>query len=242
MTLRFLHRVARPRIVQRETHILELARGRSVLHLGCVDHGLLEERLGSNDLLHAQLVTVAHHVVGVDLNREGIDRLNALGLGECIVGNAEELQDIPHLKGRTFELVVAGEIIEHVANPGRMLESCRPMLAEHGRICITTPNAVRPQNLAFGVFGFELVHPHHMCWYSPVTLRVALERAGFHLLEMDVYQLPDTPPLRSGRSLSNWLARVAFSVGRRLFIRPLVWFFPTLADGLIAVARPIPRG
>ena len=42
--------------------------------------------------------------------------------------------------GRTFDLVVAQEIIEHLENPRHFLRQCRKLLAPGGGLLLTTPN------------------------------------------------------------------------------------------------------
>jgi 2-polyprenyl-3-methyl-5-hydroxy-6-metoxy-1,4-benzoquinol methylase len=55
-------------------------------------------------------------------------------------GNVEHLEDmVPELRG--FDVVVAGDIIEHLSNPGLMLDGIRSRLATNGRVIISTPNA-----------------------------------------------------------------------------------------------------
>ena len=41
--------------VERVRYVLDQCRGKAVLHLGCVDHPFLEERIASGNLLHAAL-------------------------------------------------------------------------------------------------------------------------------------------------------------------------------------------
>ena len=73
-----------------------------------------------------------------------IDNENMVGLDvvltqfkeRVIKGNA---QQIP-LKSRTFDCIVAGELIEHLDNPDLFLKECHRILRKNGKLIITTPN------------------------------------------------------------------------------------------------------
>jgi 2-polyprenyl-3-methyl-5-hydroxy-6-metoxy-1,4-benzoquinol methylase len=205
---------------------------------------MLDERLRRDDLLHSKLASVARSVVGVDKDRVGVQRLIDLGLGPCVVGDAENLTGIAELRGRAFDVVVAGEIIEHVSNPGRLLASCASALKPRGQLVITTPNAVRLHNVGFALFGLELVHPDHVAWFSPTTIAGALQRENLRLEVLLTYQLRDSWPSLEGESILRFVAKLSFVLARYALVRPLVMLAPTLADGLIAVATAelSPRG
>ncbi len=197
---------------------------------------MLEERLRSGELLHGKLASVAHSLVGVDTDRVGIQRLLDMGIRPCFVGDAENLAGIAELRGCTFEVVIAGEVIEHVSNPGRLLASCASVLKPGGQLVITTPNAARLHNVGFALFGLELVHPDHVAWFSPTTLAGALRREHLRPEAVLAYQVRDSwPPLAGGPTL-KWTAKLGFVLARRILVRPLVTLAPGLADGLIAIA------
>jgi hypothetical protein len=69
----FRHRLPPATLVDgRHPFIVERCREKSVLHVGCVDAGLLEERFARGDLLHQKLERVARRPVGTDIDSEGI--------------------------------------------------------------------------------------------------------------------------------------------------------------------------
>ena len=82
--------------------------------------------------------------------------------------------------GRQFECVVAGDIIEHVDNPGMMIRNLARHLKPNGKLFLTTPNA------HFGLHMVESVvcdpkrrwHPQHVAWYDPFTLQNMVKRCG----------------------------------------------------------------
>lgn len=155
--------------------ILQLARGKDVLDIGCVggEHGTDLSRTS-----HARLAEVARSCVGVDIVADEVARWRAAGY-EAVVANAEDL----HL-GRTFDVVVAADVIEHLANPGRFLEVVRAHIRPDGILCLVTPNALSLNNALKSLAGFRVaVNPEHTCWYDRATLRQLLDRYGFEPIE-----------------------------------------------------------
>jgi len=87
---------------------------------------------------------------------------------QIIKGNAETVK-----VNKKFDLVVAGEIIEHLNNAGVFLDNMASHLRKGGRIIITTPNV---KSLAYLFFKGNC---EHTCWYCKYTLKELVERHGF---------------------------------------------------------------
>jgi SAM-dependent methyltransferase len=212
--------------VDRRQLVEAAARDRRVLHLGCVDDRLTVERFERGELLHAQLAAVARSLVGVDINRDGIALLEDRLPGSYLVGDVERLDEL-ELPSDT-ELVVASELIEHLANPGRFLAQLREYLRRtDARAIITTPNA-------YGWVGFvkmaarrrEPTHPDHVLVYSPYTLDAALRAAGLHVEQLWMHDWA------RGGGVADRLRDAATTLVRR--------WNPYLAVGLVAEVRALP--
>ena len=155
--------------------IVELARDKDVLDIGCVGGEIGAEL---SETSHARIAAVARSCVGVDIVASEVSRWQAAGY-EAVVANAEDL----HL-GRTFDVIVAADVIEHLANPGRFLEAARAHLRPDGLLCIVTPNALSLNNALKSLAGYRVaVNPEHTCWYDLATLRQLLGRFGFEPVE-----------------------------------------------------------
>jgi len=151
--------------------ILELARGKDILDIGCVGG---ERSADFSQTTHARLAEVARSCVGIDVVADEIARMRTKGY-DAIAANAETM----HL-GRTFDLIVAADVIEHLANPGQFLMAAREHLRPEGLLCIVTPNALKLNNVLKGLAGYRVgVNPEHTCWYDLTTLRQLLVRYGF---------------------------------------------------------------
>lgn len=154
--------------------------GKSVLDVGCVSG------IGRDDWIHAGIAEVAASVVGVDIDPIGIARAQALGF-DVRAGDAERL----YLDG-TFEVVHAGELIEHLDNPRAFLAACRRRLAPDGVLVLTTPNPFAVANFVYRFGGNPRVNGDHVCWFCEDTLRQLLERNGYDIVEMS-YLKHQTP-------------------------------------------------
>ena len=98
--------------------VLQKCKGKRVLHLGCVDEGVLEERFAEGKLMHQELSRITKEVWGVDISESGITFLKSKGITNLFVGNVEKINELTELYSKKFDIIVASEIIEHLDNPG----------------------------------------------------------------------------------------------------------------------------
>ena len=208
--------------VEREAWILDLAAGKRVLHLGFIGEteGTLERRVAAFDRsFHARLMGRARVVVGVDQAREVVDELSRRGVENLHTGDAENLPQ--ELLSEPFDLIVAGDLIEHLSNPGLMLDGLRPLLAGGGQMVLTTPNALGlPNYLRFVAKKFREGADHTLS-FNVYTLTHLLERHGWTI----------------DRTLT---AYQSLAVGKRSF-KLGAWFLrrsPRFGGTLIVVASP----
>ena len=97
--------------------ISSLCAGKSVLDVGCVERSIARE--GTPTWLHKHICRTASRAVGLDLLAPEVAELNRRGYN-VICGDATSI-DV----GEHFDVVVAGEIIEHVGNPGALIQNLK---------------------------------------------------------------------------------------------------------------------
>jgi len=171
-------------VTERKSIILPLCKGKDVLDMGCVGE---EKSYTSPNWLHGKICEVAANCLGVDISYEDIKKLRELGYN-VICGNAETIDP-----GRKFDVIVAGEIIEHVSNQGLFLENMRRHLKDNGIMIITTPNAFYPGFILPYLLRKPLnINPRHTLWHSEETLRSIVERHGF--LVNEIYYCTEGKP------------------------------------------------
>lgn len=168
--------------VDRDKEILMLAKGRRVLHLGCVGHTDLspEERVHlAQRSLHWKLTAIAD-VTGVDCSLGVIEEYKKHNIFTNIVyGDVQALKDVK-VNG-VFDVIIAADIIEHLSNPGEMLEGMKRFCDDDTQIVITTPHAFGlPNYIRFLMGKYHDGHEHVMTFNSD-NIRVLLMRHGFKL-------------------------------------------------------------
>lgn len=214
-------------LVQRVAFLQELCAGRSVLHLGCTNWPYMGISSPDDRFLHPALMRVASEIWGIDADREGIEIMARDGVTDLHVGDLEKLDSVAI--DRTFDVVVAGEVIEHLSNPGLFLTGVQRFMGRDTILVVTTVNAYCAfRALVYGLRGkggrAEPVHPDHVAYYSYSTLRLTAARAGLTMQQFAFYDL--------GREHRPFTRR---SVA--LFNDVVVRLMPQLADGVIGVFR-----
>ena len=161
-----------------------LCREKRVLHVGFADHPeLVAAKRSSGIWLHDRLSAVAASCVGLDSNVAAVEMLRDRGLEDVWWGNVESDDSIPdEIKQTRFDVVVLGEVLEHVSNPVSFLQAIgRAHFASNSTIVITVPNAWSLPNLLGLVRGREIINSDHRYWFSPYTLAKILTDAGFEV-------------------------------------------------------------
>ena len=154
-------------------------------------------------------------------------RARELGF-EAYNADVEDRAALEALELEAGEIVLAGELLEHLDRPADFLEAVKALVAPDGRLVLTTPNAHSLTNALAAVAGRELVNPDHVSWLSWRTLETLLGRHGWRVERLSYYRFPRVeggPPV----------ARAAFNAYQTIAL-PLFRLRPNLADGIIVVA------
>jgi SAM-dependent methyltransferase len=213
-------------LVQRVDFIKKACKGRKVLHLGCTNYPYTDDSIAKNMLLHFELETIASEIYGFDFDQSGLDILNRHGSKNLYRADLEDLDAVP--LDETFDVIIGGEMIEHLSNPGLFLSGIKRFMRDDTRLVLTTINAYGA--LRFAMYGLrgrggrnEPVHPDHVSYYSFKTLNLILERQDLKLKEFYFYDIG-----KEHRPFNKWFYN--------LFNDICVRVSPQLSDGIIAVA------
>ena len=156
-------------IKDRYDFIPEYCKGKDVLDLGSVG-----EDYKTPKWLFPKIKSVANSIVGVDSKTETVKEVNELGHPEIIVGNVTNLN-----LTKKFDVITAGELIEHVSDMGAFLKSVRKHLKDDGIFVLSTPNAYALNLVVKSLFGVESHHGGHIVFFDLGTLKELLESHGF---------------------------------------------------------------
>jgi 2-polyprenyl-3-methyl-5-hydroxy-6-metoxy-1,4-benzoquinol methylase len=156
---RMVHRVPDLPVVTRIDYILEAAKDKVVLDIGA-----------ARGNLHEGLVGVAKTIYAMDKT--------VMAAANYIYADLDQCHHRPLAEIAGLELIVCGEVLEHLSNPGHFLD--RLGAAYPGvPVIFTVPNAMSHKSRDWIVRGTENVNRDHVCYYSYWTLRWLLERHGF---------------------------------------------------------------
>ncbi len=174
-----------------------LVKDKSVLDLGSVGCSFNPKKLPFEVIQHS-----ANLAIGVDLKHSGNPRIRQ--------DNVETM----NLKKR-FDVIIAGDIIEHLYNPGIFLQNMKRHLKKDGILFISTPN-IRSRC----VLPFYKTNPEHTLWHDRWTIKYLLEVSGYAVVEFYFYP--------GNKRLSFF-----FEVIRQVYGR----LFHSLSEGIIILAR-----
>lgn len=227
-----VHELPPARCVERTEHLVELARNRSVIHVGFVDQGYrgMQDRAGA--WLHAHLDESARSLVGLDLDADGVEAARAAGFDAHAV-DCRDAEAVAAAGVQPAELVIAGEVIEHLDAPGPFLDGLHHLLTADGRLVITTPNAAGLLNTVAALVNREVNHPDHVVGFTWRTLTRLLADHGFEVERSATFvsTVKESGLLATGARALTTVERVLSRLGR-----------PFVADGLIVVCRSVRSG
>ena len=151
--------------------------GTRVLDVGC-----------SSGYLARRLVESGCTVVGIELDERAAAAARNV-CAEVLVGDAERME-LPFAP-RSFDVVLCGDLVEHLRDPQRFLERVRPLLREGGRLVLTTPNVANwtmRLGLLFGRWRYTkrgILDRTHSHLFTRKTLVETLSAAGYRVVRLD---------------------------------------------------------
>lgn len=180
---------------------------RRVLDIGPAELVGTTNRAKLEHWLHGRMKGVTRSLIGVEASSQQVAALAELGY-DIRHGDAETFE-----LDESFETVVAGELIEHLSNPGQFLDRVRSHLEPGGTLLLTTPNRfsvlANYRVLRTGkIPRYEKDLAKHVAYFDRDALGSLLERHGFAIEEI-AYCRWVGQPSRSwiGRRLVSWTAR-----------------------------------
>lgn len=168
-----------------------------------------------------------HHIIrktaretwGVDLNYDG-----SLGNERYRKEGAEDFR-LP--VGHYFDYIFAGDIIEHLSNPGLFLNRCAEYIAPEGKLILTTPNSFNLFSMAEKLIRDEpSVNPDHTMYFTHVTLKKLLEKNGWKVVEAHYIQTPKEKFLLSKKRY------FLYAVDRIVAL-----FTPKFSESIVVIAK-----
>jgi hypothetical protein len=192
----------------------------------------MQDRAGT--WLHAHLATTAKSLIGLDTDEAGVNAARDSGFTAHTV-DCRDSAAVKALPIEPADLVIAGEVIEHLDAPGPFLDAVGSLVSIDGALALTTPNASGLFNALGALAGLEVNHPDHVVLFSCQTLTALLERHGWSVSMVRTYISIIKPSTE--RSVRARLLQTAGATLRRFEMIAARLGRPFAADGLIVVAR-----
>ena len=183
---------------------------RKVLEIGCSDGEFLK-------LLKVE----GWEVKGLEVSKKAVQKARKKGIDAdvCDVNNKLPLKD------NSFDVIVAGEVMEHLFEDLDFLDECHRVLKEEGILIVTTPNLISLKNRILMFLGFNpryAIDDHHYHVYTPRLIKNLFKRSKFNKTKIK----------------GNF---IIYSSGREkilgTFFEKLAEFIPEWAEHFIIISR-----
>jgi SAM-dependent methyltransferase len=174
-----LRRAWQPSIPDRGEFLVERVRGKKVLDIGCVAHDV--SRMAAAEWLHRRLAESASSCVGIDVLEAGVEHMLSLGFAARVCDIRQGVGPVADLA--PFDVIVAGELIEHVESLDMLFLVARELLEPTGELIITTPNPYSPSRVRAGQRGIVWENVDHILYAFPSGIAELCERNGLELAE-----------------------------------------------------------
>jgi hypothetical protein len=142
-------------------------KNKKVLHIGCTDYPIFNPE----NNLHINISKLTYEIHGFDLDIEGLKVLKQY-VDQPYFSSLADVTD-------SYDICLIPEVIEHVNNISLFLKDIEKIDAK--LFIIAAPNAFGNfyRNLNYfrtGKLSVEIEHPDHNCYFSPYTLKNAIQK------------------------------------------------------------------
>lgn len=175
-----LHAINPLRLNWIQQHTGPLA-GKSVLDVGC-GGGILAE----------SMAVAGANVTGIDLAEKSlrIARLHGLESGVTVNYQAISAEQLADQQPKQYDVVTCMEMLEHVPDPGSIVQACAQLVKPGGWVFFSTLNR-NPKSFLFAIIGAEYLlrllpkgtHSYES-FIKPSELGASVRKAGLSMTQM----------------------------------------------------------
>lgn len=169
---------------QRNSFILFATRNQSVIHIGCTDWPFLADEIDNNRLFHHELENSTKQVLGIDIDRLGIEALKKISQSLSFeVGDVSDSEFRASLLKEygsvSWDWVLVPDVLEHVRNQEIFLRGIVSLSQNlNAKIMITTPNQYSLKAFLATLLRMDFTHTDHRLVHNEVTIMRALLDVG----------------------------------------------------------------
>ncbi len=212
--------------VERVKYITNICINKNILDLGCFDEtALIKEN--STNYLFEQISKVSALHIGVDNSKllppEGLVFSET---AKILQGDIYDLNQLG-LQQYNFDVIVAGELIEHLPNTLQFFLNLKRDF-DGKRIICSTPNTTSFSNMLLALFKRESCHKDHYQVYSYKTLNTLCKTANFKSWQIIPYNVKYTEMIMRTGGLKKQAVQLSEKV-----INGIEYLFPLTGGGYI---------
>lgn len=183
--------------------------------------------IGGNTGVIAQLAKEKNYDITVaDISDKALKKAKSKGLKVCKLDFNENFI----LNDKKYDVVIAGEIIEHILDVKKFLDECNRILKDNGYLILSTPNLATFKDrirFLFGKMPYQINPTHeylklHIRHFNYTSLKDLLITCNFQILNFK----------------SNYFVLATINK-KTLFIRSLGILFPKASASLIILAKKL---
>lgn len=207
--------------VDRIEYLCQKATNKYILDLGALDETAYTCKEGTRYWLHQQLAETAFFVRGID-NSVLLENKPLRPFSNSVIqkGDVFNLDEVIEEHGRP-DLIVAGELIEHLPNSLQFLQYLKRIKTLQGvQFIFTTPNACCLHNFIIGLCNRESTHQDHLTILSYKTLNTLCHKADFQSWECIPYHMKFPEMISKTTGFQRWSTIIfekTVNYGERLF-------------------------
>ncbi len=188
---------------------------KEIISLIPINKDVLDIGCAQNPEIYEALAKKSPKIIGIDIDKKKTQKMQDKGHRVYLM-NAENIK----LNYR-FDYIVAGEVIEHLSNPGLFIESAKKHLKNKGKIIITTPNISSIFLYFLVVFLDKTQDSTHVYYFDKKNLRVLINRYNLKIISAK-YIPPEIKLHGYGLFkiiflIATLFANIGFLLNKRLF-------------------------
>ena len=152
--------------------------GKELLDVGCAT-GYLDRVFAERDCI----------VTGIEVDQDAA-QIARQHCREVFSADIEEFDWNKAFEGRHFDVILFGDVLEHLKDPGRVLANVRHMLSPAGYVVASIPNVAHASlrlQLLQGEFTYRplgLLDETHIRFFTHDTIQEMFDKAGYVIKEM----------------------------------------------------------
>ena len=154
-----------------------VGKGKLVLEIGC-GKGFVSEQLRKK----------GNVITGIEIDKKSAKRAKKF-CKKVLIGNIEEMK--LNFAKESFDVILFGDVLEHLFDPEAVLKKLKPFLAKNGKIIVSLPNIANWKIrllLLRGKFDYTdwgILDKTHIRFFTRKRARNLIRGAGFRIEEED---------------------------------------------------------